>query len=237
MARESYLGGLHGFPNKACRGLETVDYAFALPYQLDLVAARQADGEHGFSVIGSHVHLAPVRLGNLAYDKQSKAETRPAVIAVILPKLPSTGKDPGAKTEVTETREDGTKDTYEADDSILNPSGKGDHIAVTETDEETGREDTYEADDSILNPSGKGEHTEVTESRDGGSAEESEDAKSETDNESKDETADNEDSDSDASDDSDSEADNDEGSGDADSSDESDDDSSEGGYSDDDSDE
>ncbi|HMI55141.1 MAG TPA: hypothetical protein VK494_03040 [Gemmatimonadaceae bacterium] len=64
-----------------------------------------------------------------------------------------------------QTPDDGTKDTDEADDSILNPSGKGEHIAVTETDEETGREDTYEADDSILNPTGKGEHTEVTESR------------------------------------------------------------------------
>ncbi len=93
-----------------------------------------------------------------------------------------------------------------------------------------GTKDTYEADDSIFNPSGKGEHTEVTESRDGGSADESEDAKSENDNESKDDTEDNDDSDSDASDDSDSEADNDEDSDDAE-------DSSEGGDSDDGSDE
>ena len=42
-----------------------------------------------------------------------------------------------------------TKDTYEADDSILNPSGKGEHTEVTET-EDDGTENTYEADDSIL---------------------------------------------------------------------------------------
>jgi hypothetical protein len=58
-----------------------------------------------------------------------------------------------------------TKDTYDADDSILNPSDKGEHTEVTETDAE-GNEDTYDADDSILNPSGKGGHTEVTEPRD-----------------------------------------------------------------------
>jgi hypothetical protein len=44
-----------------------------------------------------------------------------------------------------------TKDTYEVDDSILNPSGKGEHTEVTET-EDDGTENTYEADDSILNP-------------------------------------------------------------------------------------
>lgn len=60
-----------------------------------------------------------------------------------------------------------TRDTYEADDSILNPGGKGEHTEVTETDDEGG-ENTYDADDSILNPSGKGEHTEVTETRDDG---------------------------------------------------------------------
>lgn len=47
-----------------------------------------------------------------------------------------------------------TKDTYEADDSILNPSGKGEHTEVTETEEE-GTEKTYEADDSIFNPAAK----------------------------------------------------------------------------------
>ncbi len=41
-----------------------------------------------------------------------------------------------------------TKDTYEADDSILNPSGKGEHTEVTET-EDDGTENTYEADDSL----------------------------------------------------------------------------------------
>ncbi len=50
-------GGLHG----------TLVYAFALSYQ-ELIAAGQADGEHGFAVIGSHGHFSPVRLGNLAYD-------------------------------------------------------------------------------------------------------------------------------------------------------------------------
>jgi hypothetical protein len=34
-----------------------------------------------------------------------------------------------------------TKDTYEADDSILNPSGKGEHTEVTETRED-GTKDT-----------------------------------------------------------------------------------------------
>lgn len=42
-----------------------------------------------------------------------------------------------------------TKDTYEADDSILNPTGKGEHTEVTET-EEDGTENTYEADGSTL---------------------------------------------------------------------------------------
>ena len=32
------------------------------------IAPRQPHGEDGFLVIGSHVHLAPMRMGNLAYD-------------------------------------------------------------------------------------------------------------------------------------------------------------------------
>jgi hypothetical protein len=51
---------------------------------------------------------------------------------------------------------------YEADDSILNPGGKGEHTEVTDANDEgehtevtetrdDGTKDTYEADDSILN--------------------------------------------------------------------------------------
>jgi hypothetical protein len=121
---------------------------------------------------------------------------------------------PVAKVSTPKSQRPGTmgQKIHEADDSILNPSGKCEHIAVTETDEETGREDTYEADDSILNPTGKGEHTEVTESRDGGS-DDNETEKSDEENESKD--------DSDDSDGNESDSDGGEGESDSTSSDDS----------------
>src|SRR5689334_7170776 len=49
-----------------------------------LIAARQAHGENGFSVLGSQSHIAPMRPRNLAHNIQSKAEARPYIAAVIL---------------------------------------------------------------------------------------------------------------------------------------------------------
>ena len=48
-----------------------------------LIAARQAHGENGFFVVGSHSHLAPKR--NLAHNIQSKAKAGPYIAAVVLP--------------------------------------------------------------------------------------------------------------------------------------------------------
>ena len=39
---------------------------------ISLIAARQAHSEHCFSLVGTHVDLAPMCPGNFAHDIQSK---------------------------------------------------------------------------------------------------------------------------------------------------------------------
>ena len=47
-----------------------------------LIAARQAHSEHCFSLLGTHVDLAPMRPGNFAYDIQSEPEAIVGIVAL-----------------------------------------------------------------------------------------------------------------------------------------------------------